>query len=102
FPVIPHTNRSIGSGSCLRKSTHVIPLRKIGNSGTWGESGSKVGITGQPRFTNSLRKAYNSCFCQGPRSFLLTNTAADLIFPICCSNKCCQSNPGRSSHSSNQ
>ena len=82
-PVMPQINCSIGSGSLLRKSTHVMPSRKIGSSGVFSQSGRITGITGHSRFTNCRRKAASSASCQGPTPFFPTNTAADLIFLIC-------------------
>ena len=48
FPVIPQISCFIGSGSCLRKSTQVIPLRNTGSFGSSGASDNNTGITGQP------------------------------------------------------
>src|SRR2546421_4954521 len=76
--------------------------RKGGSSGAFSQSGRIAGITGQSRFTNCRRKAYSSLSCQGPRPFLPTKTAADLILPICSSSNGCHGSPGRSSHSSSQ
>src|SRR5439155_10623595 len=104
FPVIPHFNCIMGSGSCFRKSTHVIPCKKMGKSGSlsFGASLSKTGITGHFRFTNCWSNAYISISCQGPLPFAPTKTAADLISPICCSNKGSHGCPGGSCHSSSQ
>ena len=93
---------SMGSGSDSRKSTHVMPTRKSGRSGSFGASGKSTGITGDLCSTNLRRKAASSWCCQGPTPSLPTNTAADLTQPICCSSASCHGRPGRSSHSSSQ
>lgn len=67
LPVIPHSNRSSPSFDIPeRKSTHVNSLRKIGSSGCSGTFGNRTGITGNLRFTNSVRNPRISRSCQGP------------------------------------
>ena len=100
LPVIPHSNLSIGSSSVLRKSTHVMPCKKMGKFGSVGAPSNSTGITGHLRLTNSRKNAFNSCCCQGPIPSLPTKTAADLILPICSSNSVCHGSPGCNSHSS--
>ena len=68
-PVMPHFNCFSGSGSSFLMSTHVICFKKRGSSGIVVQFLSITGITGQDRFTNSLRKALISMSCQGPRLF---------------------------------